>query len=133
MLMQRWSEAGLFRRASVALLIGQALLVVASFQWFFVTFTAGPPVSPVVSVILASIVSFMPLAVNGMTAWAVLSGSHPGRVVATVLSAVTVLWWVFRGWTGLVIAAVALVTIIVLWKRDTDGGVRGIRPARPFR
>lgn len=109
MLMQRWSEAGLFRRVSVVLLIGQALLVVASLQWFFVTFTAGPPVSPVVTVILASNVSFIPLAVNGMTAWVVLSGSQRGRIVATVLSAVTVVLWIFRGWTGLVIATVAYV------------------------
>lgn len=129
MVRQRWSEAGLNRRLAVVLLCAQAVLIVAAIVSFVLTLEAKNPVSPAASVIVASFLSFIPLAVNGMVAWLVLSTSPRGRALATVLLALAILGWLFRGWTGLVIALVALATIVVVWRHDDIAGAVDVRPA----
>ncbi len=122
----------MFRRLSVVTLLAQAGLIAAAIVWLALSFDRDSPASIAASVIVASFLSFIPLAVNGMTAWLVLNGSPRGRVLATVLSAVTFLFWFFRGSTGLVIAIVAVTTIVVVWRHDEVAGAVGIRPARPL-
>lgn len=132
MVRQRWSEAGLNRRLAVVLLCAQAVLIVITFVGFVLTFDSDVPGSLAVSIILSIMVSFIPLAVNGMVAWLVLNGSPRGRVLATVLSSLTCLWWLFRGWAGLVIAILAIATIVVVWRHDRVEGAVDIRPATPL-
>jgi hypothetical protein len=132
MVRQRWSEAGLNRRLAVLLLCAQAVLIVFTFVGFVLPFDNDVPGSLASSIILSITVSVIPLAVNGMVASLVLSGSPRGRVLATVLSSLTCLWWLFRGWVGLVIAILAIATIVVVWRQDQIAGAVGIRPAPPF-
>jgi hypothetical protein len=132
MVRQRWSEAGLNRRLAVVLLCAQAVLIVTAVFWFSLTFETDARVSLAGRIILASFLSFIPLAVNGMVAWLVLNSSPRGRILATVLSALAAYSWFLSGWTGLVIAIVALATIVFVWRHDEVAGAVGIRPATPL-
>lgn len=132
MVRQRWSEAGLNRRLAVVLLCAQAGLIATAVIRFSLTFESEAPVSLAGGIILASFLSFIPLAVNGMVAWLVLNSSPRGRVLATVLSALAAYSWFLSGWTGLVIALVALATIVFVWRHDEVLGAVDIRPATPL-
>lgn len=132
MIRQRWSEAGQFRRLSVVGLVAQAFLIVAGVMSIVVRFETTSASSIAAAITVASFMSFVPLALNGMTAWAVLNGSLRARVVATVLSGVATLLWLPQGWTGLVVASVALATIVLVWRHDVVAGATGIRPAQPL-
>jgi len=113
--------------------MAQAGLIAAIFVWLTLGFDRDSPGSIAAAIIVASFLSFIPFAINGMVSWLVLTGQQRGRALATVLSALSVLIWVARGWPGLIIAALALVTIIVVWQRDTVHGEVGIRLAPPLR
>lgn len=132
MVRQRWGEAGVFRRLSVVAVLAQAFLITAAFIAIALTWETTSPYSIEGNLIVAALFCIIPLAVSAGTAWAVLTGSLRGRILATALSVLTMLVWLPQGWTGLVIAIVAIATILVVWRHDVVAGATGIRPAQPL-
>lgn len=129
MVRQRWSEAGLFRRLSVVLLGAQAVFISVAFALLSANVASDRGGHVGVSIFLWAVASFIPLALNGMTAWAILFGSLRARICATLLSSAALLFWSpVGGWVGVAIAVVAVATIVVLWRHDDLEGVVGIRP-----
>jgi len=133
MVRQRWSEAGLNRRLAVVLLCAQAVLIVGSAVGFSISYDMPPGVTVAGVVIGTTILCIIPVALNGMVAWAVLFGSLRGRVFATLLSALAFLFWLpSGGWAGVAIAVVAVATIVFVWRHDEVAGAVDIRPATPL-
>lgn len=133
MVRQRWSEAGLFRRLSVALLGAQAVFISVAFALLTANVARDGEVLVGVLGFTWVTASLIPFALNGMTAWAILFGSSRARVWATLLSAATFLFWLpSGGWVGVAIAMVAVATIVVVWRHDDLEGAVDIHPARPL-